>query len=183
MDSRITEEALIRRIIEKVKGGTPPDVASRACGVTIHTFKNWMKRGEDEESGPYADFYNKLSQADAENEEALAIQFRQAAYGDWKANEAYMSRRWPQRWGKPEKNTLQIGRLEEDPAVSVIVQLDNPTTRKALADLYGALSGLKPTPTPDLPEIQAPHEAENEPNTVEGTLIHKEQLHDDTPNS
>ena len=128
------------RIVDKIKSGVHPDIAARACGISINAFKMWMQRGSESEIGKYADFYLKVSQADAELHEISVGRLVEAAKTDWKANEVFMQRRFREHWGKDSKTTIKIGADQDDLARSVISQLGEPGAREKIAELYKYLS-------------------------------------------
>ena len=161
------EDQITQRIVDKVMGGVHPNVAARACGITDYLFRLWMERGELEEQGIYADFYNKVMQADALNEVALVQGFMKAAEDDWKATEAFLKRRFPKTWG--DRSSLQITNPKQDstPQLDVRKALMDTEVRGKVAELFKVL-----TESVSNPPVES--------NTVEGEFKEIDEKADDS---
>src|SRR5262245_49105628 len=70
------------KILTAVRGGNHLKVACRFAGVATRTFNGWCKRGREEESGPYRDFWLDLQQAETEAEIKLVLLIMKAAGDD-----------------------------------------------------------------------------------------------------
>ena len=135
----ISDETLMSRIAEKVKGGIPPETAAQVCGLRLHVFRAWMEKGKEEETGSYSDFYDRISTANAMNVETVTKRFKDATEFDWKAALSWLERVDPENWSKPEHRFKVNPRLDEIKITPVLEILQRPAARDNLRQL---LSGL-----------------------------------------
>lgn len=54
--------SLQKRFCEAVESGMSASGASRLVGITVHTYQNWMRQGEQDVL-PYADFYKAVQES------------------------------------------------------------------------------------------------------------------------
>ena len=90
-------------IVKLIREGNFPDVAAVAEGISRRTFYDWMRRGEDEGSGAYAEFRTAVTRAMAEAEANLVkiVQTgddRGESFGQAKAALEVLQRRFSKRW-------------------------------------------------------------------------------------
>jgi hypothetical protein len=96
-------------IVEAVRAGNYANVAAASAGIHRSTYFAWMNRGEaasdalssgdpvDEAEIAFADFHDRVRQAEAEAEMAAVASVREAK-GGWQAHMTYLERRFPVRW-------------------------------------------------------------------------------------
>jgi transposase-like protein len=103
----------IKRITDAVRFGLSYERAARAAGIEYQTMRNWIQRAEAErarletEPGtsvlqseqPFLDFFEALSQAEADGEYQNARRVYQAAAGNWRAAAWILERRHSHTWG------------------------------------------------------------------------------------
>ena len=117
----------VKAVLLALEWGATMEQAAEAAGIARRTIYNWMDRGENEVTGPFAEFLHAKRAAEAIAEaRALAIIQRAATGGepitktrrapapdgtiaetitaglslpDWKAAAWLLERRWPARWG------------------------------------------------------------------------------------
>jgi transposase len=88
-------------IIEAIEEGTPHDTAAALAGIGKTAFYDWLKKGEETESGKYYKFYSAVKQAEATAEAKRIERINKAGEdGDWKADAWYLERRYPEKWGR-----------------------------------------------------------------------------------
>jgi transposase len=94
--------ALAAAIAERVRNGNFPDVAAQCEGVGKSTFYAWMSRGQAETEGPFRDFAESVTRAEAEFESTQLDAVRVAVDRDGnKANAKWLlERRQRDRWGQ-----------------------------------------------------------------------------------
>lgn len=100
---------LTTRIVELVRAGSYVSVAAQAAGIHRATYYSWMNRGEcaseaqakgdaiSVEEAEFADFYDRVSEAEA-LAEVDAIAAVREAKGGWQAHMTYLERRFSARW-------------------------------------------------------------------------------------
>lgn len=114
-----TCEILGPSIVDLIRAGMRPSMAAQAAGIAKSTVSGWIKRGSEEqwriENGetpkeiekPYLEFVQSMMKAEAEAQAGLVVSwFREARQGDWKAAQAFLSKRWPDEWG--DSNTMKV---------------------------------------------------------------------------
>lgn len=96
-------------IVEAIRAGNYAKVAAAAAGIHRATYFAWMNRGErasellskgetvSDDERAFADFHDRVSQAEAEAEMAAVASVREAKQG-WQAHMTYLERRFPSRW-------------------------------------------------------------------------------------
>lgn len=101
--------AVRAKLVEATLDGLSHAQAARYAGIAPATFAKWIKRGErasgrSERDAPYRDLVRILEVAEAQLERALVVAIKTAAFGgDWRAAEALLKRRFPDRWGDRQR--------------------------------------------------------------------------------
>jgi len=117
--TKLTAE-LTKAIADLVEAGDPADVAAGVCGIGRTAFYDWMARGKQEESGPYADFRTAIERA----RDVFASEMRGrildgdgqgVGFGPAKAALEVLTRRDPRRWGVRVKHEIDdVSRLSAE---------------------------------------------------------------------
>jgi len=109
---------LTREVIKKVAEGIYPagnyfEVACQLAGISKSIGYAWleMARGDKPRAKtiPKAlllEFLDAVERANAEAENAAVVYWRSAFPTDWRASAEYLSRRWPERWKKIDRNEI-----------------------------------------------------------------------------
>lgn len=113
--SKMTEE-IVAKICESLGRGTAPETAAIAAGITLRTYRNWMKAGrewitthdENEVPSPEALFVMRTEHAIARGEETLGQRVYDA--DEARITLEILARRFPKNWGKRDR--LDIGNPE-----------------------------------------------------------------------
>ena len=138
----ILDNQLINRVVQNIKKGNFAGTAARAAGISTDTFYEWCRRGQLEEEGPYRDFFEAISKADAECEMGLVSRLNEASEaGEWKATLEIISRRYPTNWSPKQKTQLELSK-PEDQRTNVRELLSDPNISQKVNELYGAVTGL-----------------------------------------
>ena len=106
--SKLTPE-IQKKIIEAVKAGNYYEAACAYAGVSYSTLRGWIVKGEKAKSGKYLKFLEAVRQAEAEAEARIVLQWQKAMPEDWRAAQAFLERRYPERWGKKETHVVEGG--------------------------------------------------------------------------
>jgi hypothetical protein len=126
-------------IVESIRAGSYRSTAAAKAGVHRNRLAEWEGRGESGEE-PYAAFACALQKAEAEAEERLLDEIRNAqpsvtgegGHGPdlWQAKAWIMERRWPKRWAARVRQAV----TEELDAFTDRLQrkLDEATYRRVL---------------------------------------------------
>jgi len=106
--SKLTPE-IQKKIIEAIKAGNYYEAACAYAGVSYSTLRGWIVKGEKAKSGKYLKFLEAVRQAEAEAEARIVLQWQKAMPEDWRAAQAFLERRYPERWGKKETHVVEGG--------------------------------------------------------------------------
>jgi transposase len=111
------------QVVELVRQLNYAETAAGCAGIGKSTYYRWMKRGEDEESGPYREFKDAVRLAEAEAEMKALAMVRDAAPRDWRAATWFLERRFPHRWGRRERRDMKVA---GQPIPIQIITTDKP---------------------------------------------------------
>lgn len=98
----------IATVIEQ--GGSIREACRRA-GVHRETFYSWMEYGEEEDAGPFQEFYDRLTRARGEGERTYRQSIMQIALqnDDNATLMAMMKQRFPESWGEVDRGEQSSG--------------------------------------------------------------------------
>jgi hypothetical protein len=138
-------------IIQAVKLGAHLETAARYGGITYHTLRKWLTKGEllseddydelEEDDREYVDFFYAVVDAEAQAELAALTKWRSFMDKDYKAARDFMARRWPSRWGSKVEITLSS---KDDEILELLDELESdelefdepePVTSKDVIDV------------------------------------------------
>lgn len=142
--SRIHDVNLRETIVMYILKGDQPDVAARAAGLSRDTFIEWLRRGQNDATGPYADFFAAIDQADAQCETRATGKLHEIALeGDTKALIEFLGRRYPKNWSQKTSQRLEIVKNEQE-MLDTPSEINDPQRAAALDAYYRSLTGLGP---------------------------------------
>ena len=96
-----------RKIIHAIKLGATYEHASNYAGLAYNTFREWIKKGEAEDSGKYRDFYEAVKRAEGEAvAEWLEVIKQAGTDGNWQASAWRLERRYPQEYGRQQRHEV-----------------------------------------------------------------------------
>jgi hypothetical protein len=132
--SKMITRELIDRLVTYIREDNYFDTSCRACGLSKYTAYTWLEAGRKEleriESGCtpdpelacYVDFYNAITQAEAEAEVEDIAYIRRGG-PDWQAKAWIRERKNFEHWGRKEGR--QITGNNGEPVKIVVVEGDN----------------------------------------------------------
>jgi hypothetical protein len=100
--SKIDDEALVGRILDALRAGCTYEASASAGPISPSTFYEWMRHGEVDPNGVHGAFAERVRDAELEAERRITEQWTAAVPSDWRAAVAFLERRFPERWRKPE---------------------------------------------------------------------------------
>lgn len=92
-DDVITEAAKL------IATGNTQTTACAYLGITMQTWINWMKKGEDGVS-PYVEFFDAIKKAEAKAKVLCVGRIISAAQQSWQAAAWWLERRYPEEFGR-----------------------------------------------------------------------------------
>jgi transposase-like protein len=96
-----------RAVCEGIRAGLPLREAALAAGISERTLHRWREQGQQDDEGPYWQFWQRTREAEALAQADLAAVVRAAALaGDWRAALAMLGRRWPNNWAETSRHEL-----------------------------------------------------------------------------
>lgn len=104
--SKLTPERQ-RLIATAIAAGNSRDMAARYAGVAPQTMFIWLAKGRAATSGMYHDFAEAVEKADADATVTAVANIRQAMRDSWQAAAWWLERRWPDEWGRRERQTIE----------------------------------------------------------------------------
>ena len=96
------------RICSALRGGNYESAAAAAAGVGASTVRQWLQWGRDAKSARYVAFLTAVTRAREEAELRLVELWQEAMPNDWRAIAEFLARRFPDRWGRRERNEVTV---------------------------------------------------------------------------
>ena len=106
--SKLTPE-IEKKILDAIRIGNYYEAACAYAGINIRTFYRWMENGEKAKSGKYCQFCHAVKQAEGDAEARIVAQWTSKTPEDWRAAQAFLEHRYPERWGKKETHIFEGG--------------------------------------------------------------------------
>lgn len=88
------------KLCQALAAGNFRNVAAEWSGIGVRTFRDWMKRGKEQKTGPYRDFRRRVLEAEKQAEIRVVGLVMKAAAEDPKHGEWWLERKFPERWGR-----------------------------------------------------------------------------------
>jgi len=99
------------RIATAVEEGVPLVAACRLNNISHETHTNWMEKGQEEDEGPYADYFGRLTRALGTDQEKKTQQLWEAAQetNDTATMLTVLKQRYPETWQDQDIGEAQPG--------------------------------------------------------------------------
>lgn len=111
------------RVCEAIAQGATYALAAKYAGIHYDTFNEWMKAGEEAESGEFSDFSDAVKEAEGKAAVKWLKKIEVAANkGNWTAAAWKLERRYPQEYGR------QIHEQQHSGAIELRVVYDDKAT-------------------------------------------------------
>ena len=105
--SKLTEEVK-DKLVKAISQGNYYEAACSYAGITYATFRNWMNEGEQATEGEYFDFFDTIKKAEAAAELRMVQEWQKHIPNNWQAIATFMERRYPDRWGKRDRQDINL---------------------------------------------------------------------------
>jgi transposase len=98
-----------QRIVALLAEGNYLSTACGAAGITYHTFRWWQRRWQegDPDAQRFDEFFRVVDVA-SKAAESNALGRIRTGEPNWQANAWFLERRFPQRWGRQERQALPV---------------------------------------------------------------------------
>jgi lambda repressor-like predicted transcriptional regulator len=98
-DSKLTKQRQ-EEIAQAIERGKSINSASRMAGISPQTFYNWLDKGEQQEEGVYAEFFDRITHAKGKGEDFYFNTVWELAkqQGDHRFLASLMKQRYPDSW-------------------------------------------------------------------------------------
>ena len=107
--TKLTADAQ-KRVVAAVAAGATYERAAACGGVNYNTFNEWMKKGEQQKSGAYHEFYEDVKRVEAQAAARWLGYIEKAAQeGTWQAAAWKLERRYPNTWGRTTQTVEHKG--------------------------------------------------------------------------
>ena len=105
--SKLTEEVK-DKLVKAISQGNYYEAACSYAGIAYSTFREWMNRGEQENGTEYSDFMEAIKKAEAAAELRMVQEWQKHVPNNWQAIATFMERRYPDRWGKRDRQDINL---------------------------------------------------------------------------
>jgi hypothetical protein len=97
----------IKEAEKLLKAGNYANTVADYLNISESTWYEWLKLGEKAQSGIYRDFWETIKKATAIAEVGAVSGILQAAQdGNWQAFAWFLERKFPNRWGRKDRNEM-----------------------------------------------------------------------------
>lgn len=98
-------------IASMIEEGHSLTAAARSNGIHKETLLNWMQRGEEQDEGIYADFFDRLTRARGEGESRYVAALIEIAKqnDDTATLMSMLKQRYPESWGEVDRGEQTTG--------------------------------------------------------------------------
>lgn len=94
-------------IADAIAAGNYYETACALAGVDYTTVRKWIQKGEKAQKGALFEFVKAVKKAEAFAEAERIKRIREAAKeGNWQADAWWLERRFPERWGRKERQEI-----------------------------------------------------------------------------
>lgn len=129
------------RIVKLLETGNYVETAAAACGVHKDTLYEWMKRGEEEASGPYREFSDAVLKAQGDAESSLLGTIHKSSKdGAWQAAAWLLERTRREKYALQTKLEAKMEHTGKD---------GGPVKVAAAVDITRVLDALRQDTPPD----------------------------------
>jgi len=97
------------KLLNVIRMGNYYEAACAYVGIDFSTFYRWMEKGKKSKSGKFCNFCKAIKKAEGDAEARIVAQWISKAPEDWRAAQAFLERRYPERWGKKETHVVEGG--------------------------------------------------------------------------
>lgn len=108
-------ENLIQEAEKLIRLGNYTTVVTQYLGIHQSTWYNWMQEGEEAKTGLKREFFERIKKAESFAEIKNVQQIQKASEDNWQASAWYLERKFPERWGKKDKYSLEHTGKDGDP--------------------------------------------------------------------
>jgi hypothetical protein len=103
--TKLTKEKQ-EEIIKLIKIGLYLNTVCECVNVDYATFRRWIQKGEKERSGIYCEFCEAVKKAESDAELRIVMNWQQHVKDDWRAAQAFLERRYPERWSRKDRHEI-----------------------------------------------------------------------------
>ena len=129
----ILNETIQAKMVQAIEGGNYAPTAAEYAGIATSTHYNWLKQGEAGVT-PYVEYLEAIKKAEAVAEVRNVTLIQNAATTTWTAAAWYLERKHWDRWGKKDRNHLELTGANGQPIEINSTQVD---ARAALLEMLG----------------------------------------------
>ena len=129
----ILSETIQARMVQAIEGGNYAPTAAEYAGIGVSTHYDWLKKGETGES-PYAEYLEAIKKAEAVAEVRNVTLIQNAAANTWTAAAWYLERKHWDRWGKKDRNQIELTGANGQP---IEINSTHVDARAALLEMLG----------------------------------------------
>jgi hypothetical protein len=106
--SLLTDE-LEERVLSAIRAGNFRNVAAQWAGISLRTFKDWMKKGKLKPASRQGIFCTRVIEAEKGAEMRMVALIMKAATSDAKHAQWWLERKHSARWGRKDTYRHDVG--------------------------------------------------------------------------
>lgn len=129
----ILNDAIQAKMVQAIEGGNYAPTAADYAGIGVSTHYDWLKKGESGET-PYAEYLEAIKKAEAVAEVRNVTLIQAAAQNTWTAAAWYLERKHYDRWGRKDRNQIELTGANGRPIEINSTRVD---ARTALLEMLG----------------------------------------------
>ena len=129
----ILNDIIQAKMVQAIEGGNYAPTAAEYAGIATSTHYNWLKQGEQGVT-PYVEYLEAIKKAEAVAEVRNVTLIQNAAATTWTAAAWYLERKHWDRWGKKDRNQIELTGANGQPIEINSTQVD---ARAALLEMLG----------------------------------------------
>ena len=155
-ESMLTQERH-DKIVEIIKAGNYENVAWMQSGICEETYYGWKKRGKEalallkkkeevaESELVYVEFFQSIKEAIAYSEEYAVSKVRVHMDTSWQAAMTYLERKFPDRWGKKDRLTVEVNTMVTDALKEICDAIEDhrPDIKEGFEDVLEWMASKK----------------------------------------
>ena len=106
-------------IVKWMEAGNYFETACQITGVAVRTARLWLRHGNKQKRGKYADFLHSVKKAEARAEARNVLRIETASAKQWQASAWLLERKHPERWARHDRHEI-TGKDGRELAVRIV---------------------------------------------------------------
>lgn len=96
------------RVLTALRAGNYSYIAAEYAGISERTLRRWLQMGQEAKRGQYREFWLAVQKAERDAEVRAVAMMHKHMDEHWQAAMAYLERRYPERWARQDRLTIDV---------------------------------------------------------------------------